>query len=582
MKSTASERAAGAAQRKAGLSAGVTFALCLERSPVRRTVPAIVLAVAYLFHQPAPIGASEGRQEATSAPSPRDESPSQLMADRIDQLLGQQAAREGIEFRGPASDGEFLRRICLDLTGVIPTVSQVRDFLNDESPGKRALLIDHLLAHPSYALHMASVWRDLMLPTDASIDQLGGAAGLQRWLRRQFSDNLRYDRIVSDLIATTGGNGETPALYFTAQGLDAKKLAANSARIFLGVQIQCAECHDHPFDRWTQRDFWGYAAFFARLSDANSQRLIDQPSGEVTLPDSKEVVLPRYPGGGAVEELYGGTRRQQLSIWMASPENPYLARAAVNRVWSILFGRGLVNPVDDLGPHNPASHPELLEELSAYFVANGYDLRDLFRTIANSQAYQRSSQVVRDKAVPIDAFASMPLKVLTAEQLYDSLSRCLMTGGMAERPLSLPGREDPQRQRFLATMRANTRDATEYQAGLQQALTMMNGGEVSAATSLTSSSLLTALEAPFFTDAQRLNILFLATVSRVPTVDELRLFAEHRQLLDSRGDVTATADASVVENPAHGNTLQESIADRQALADLLWALLNSAEFALNH
>ncbi len=522
----------------------------------------------------------------------------QSMSRRIDQLISERCDREGVRPAELADDSEFLRRVHLDLTGVVPSVAETREFLNDLSANKRAETIERLLQSPAHVTHLANTWRNIMLPANLSPEQFDNSTGLHAWLRRQFANNMRYDRTVSDLVAATSGVDDGPALFFTALNLEPKKLAADTARIFLGLQMQCAECHDHPYDRWTQEDFWGYAAFFARLPQTENRgplfRLADSDRGEVTLPDTQRVVLPRYPGGEQASEPSFGTRRRQLSIWLAAPDNPYLARAAVNRVWAMLLGRGLVQPVDDLGPHNPASHPELLEELSDYFVDSGYDLRNLLRTVANTQAYQRTSCITED-APPPELFAVAAVKVLTAEQLFDSLSRCLSTADPGS-PTPVVRGLNPRRQAFIARMQARSRDATEYNAGLQQALNMMNGGEMSEATHLQRSVLLASLEAPFFTDRQRIETIFLATLSRYPTPEELARVEEYMAqvaadrsgafasqlplfpLLSTFVDFTLGAAPKLVDQQFSAERVKAQV----ALSDVLWAVLNSAEFTLNH
>jgi len=274
------------------------------------------------------------------------------------------------------------------------------------------------------------------------------------------------------------------------------------------------------------------------------------------LPDSDTVVPPRYPDGTLTKADERGTRREQLSIWMASRDNPYLPKAAANRVWSHMFGRGLVEPVDDLGKHNPPSHPELFDELTSYLVESGFDLQELIRTIANTQAYQRSSRYKGEPPAP-ELFATMSIKTLSAEQLYDSLSR-VVGGRVAEIPNFFNVRTtlfDQRRLAFVGKMQMRGTNATEFNAGVLQALTLLNGPHVGAATKQDQSSVLMALDSPLFNDTERLETLFLGTYSRFPSEDEATIFGKH----------VKTSDDS-----------------RAALGDILWALLNSAEFALNH
>jgi len=237
-----------------------------------------------------------------------DQEPSHLpttnvMAVRIDELLAERWQEAGMEPAAPATDEQFLRRVSLDLTGTIPRVSRVREFLDDEQPDRRQQLVAELLESPAHATHLANTWRHFMLPGGIDPEQLPSVVGLQQWLRGQLVENVRYDRVVADLLVARGGQSADPALFYTSVGLEPEKLATATARIFLGIQLDCAQCHDHPFDAWTQRDFWGYAAFFSRVGQANGSRrgntirLVDRQQGEVTIPETEAVVLPVYPGG---------------------------------------------------------------------------------------------------------------------------------------------------------------------------------------------------------------------------------------------------------------------------------------------
>ena len=488
------------------------------------------------------------------------------MAAQIDRRIESKLAAQGI-VAGPLSDdAEFFRRVHLDLIGVLPQPAEARAFLADLRPDKRAEVIERLLASPRHATHLANTWRQFLLPGVPGPEQIANVAGLQNWLRQQFAENLRYDRIVGDLLVATGGGSAGPALYFTALDLVPEKLAASTARNFLGLRIECAQCHQHPFDRWTQADFWGYAAFFARLrrSDAmpGLQRveLVDAESGEVFLPDTQTVVLPKFLDNMPLDpDAAADTRRIQLAIWIASRDNPYLARAAVNRVWAHLFGRGLVEPVDDLGPHHPPSHPELMDELTEWLIARQYNLRDLFRAIAGSQAYQRTSRVAADHGSSLDHYGVMAIKTLTAEQLYDCLERLVRRPMQVSEPFAFgeAAQFDPRRLNFAARMRMQGNSARDFEAGVLQALTLLNGDDTANSTNRQTSGLLIALEAPWLTDDERLDTLFLATLSRFPDPTERNAFHALRTSL-------AATD------------------QQEAWSDLLWALVNSAEFQLNH
>lgn len=485
------------------------------------------------------------------------------MAAQIDRRIAERLTAAGATAAPLADDSEFLRRLALDLTGVTPRVSEVREFLADDRADKRERWIERLTESPAHANHLANRWRELLLPEGAELERPDQAAGVQNWLRKQFTDNVRYDRFVSEFLVAREGSAAGPALFYTSLELKPEKLAASTARIFLGLQIECAECHHHPFDHWKQEQFWGYAAFFARLRRpgpnapvVGAQRLEDLEEGEVMLPKTDAVVAPRFPGAAADAPPAPGTRREQLAIWMASRDNPYLARAAVNRIWAHLFGRGLVEPLDDLSPLHPPTHPELLDELTDWFVRRQFDQRELYRLLTSTAAYQRTSRWKSGDPPPVETYARMLEKPLGAEPLYDSLLR------LVARPPVRPPRAsavatlgDPRRSAFVAKMRTASRSAVEYQAGVLQALTLMNGDETATVANPEQGSLLASLEAPFFSPDDRLEILFLATLSRPPSAAERAAFLEH---VEQAGD------------------------RRKAWSDALWAIVNSAEFTFNH
>lgn len=484
----------------------------------------------------------------------------------IDQRLAQRWEEAGISPAGLSSDSEFFRRLHLDLTGHLPSITATRHFLADSAPDKRRRAIDQLLDSPLFAAHLAVLWRNRLLAGNVQQSDIENAIGLENWLREQFLRNLRYDNLVAEFLVAQGDGRSGPALYYTALELRPEKLAASSARIFLGVQMECAECHDHPFDHWTQRDFWSYAAFFAQLEQPPDPtfmgmvRVRDRLEGEVRIPESEEIAPPRFPGGIDVPDSEFGTRRAQLAIWLASRDNPYLARAAVNGVWAQLFGRGMVHPIDDHGPRNPPSHPELLEELAEFFVEAEFDLRKLFRVILYTEAYQRSSEIPPDEAEPPpELFARMQPKPLGAEQLYNCFQRgigFLGDSDLRSSRLSNPLR-DPQRLAFLFRMPRGDQSPDDYQSGLPQALLLMNGPTMTAMTEPSQSRLLQAISAPMFSTSERLDIILLATLCRFPTDIERARWVSYLDSLPS---------------------------DQQldGLGDILRAILNSAEFLLNH
>lgn len=485
------------------------------------------------------------------------------IAGQIDALLRQSWESEGVTPAEPASDAEFLRRAYLDLVGTIPPAGVVREFLASKETDKRQAVIDRLLESPQHATHLANTWRRILLPDGFPAERSDDAAGMQQWLRDRFATNVRYDRIVGDFLTATGSAETGPVLYYQALELKPEKLAASTARSFLGIQIQCAQCHDHPFDEWKQTDFWEYAAYFAQVDGQQAMggadfQLQDNSFGEVTLPEQDEPISPSFPGSGESTDEESGSRRLQLSIWLSSGSNPYLATATANRVWSLLFGRGIVEPVDDISQLNEPSHPELLKLLANFFIESGYDLKQLFRAVALTEAYQLSSAA--GAATPNDSFATMAIKNLTAEQIFDSLVQCLQGNPQfAQAGLATNSLLNPVRREFLIKMAAETHRPLDYGAGLQQTLHMMNSPGLAEILGDTENGLLVALAAPFLTDEDRLETVFISALGRMPSDSERSLFSEH--LADPGNDKESR---------------------NLALSDMTWALINGAEFRLNH
>jgi hypothetical protein len=457
---------------------------------------------------------------STAALSPAAEARIDAMAARIDALLAEAWAERGIEPAAPATDTRFLRRVFLDLVGRIPRGTEAREFLRDTSPAARRQLVERLLASREHADYMASVWHAALLP------DVGGSTSLEPWLAEKFAGNTGYDQIARSIVlAAAKGGGEANL----AQPLDRKptELAAAVSRTFLGTQIQCAECHKHPTDVWTQDDFQGFAAFF----------------GAVTHPQKKAAVSPRFLGDTAVVDA-GRPARPQLADWLASPANPWFAKAAVNRLWGLLFGAGIVHPIDDLGGHNTPAHAGMLDELAGFFAAGQWNHRDVLRVLTRTRAYGLAGGDGR-------LFASMPFEPLNAVQLYNSLATAYQSPRLAGNVQRFAGQATPVDQ-FLAKFRTAPGQEREYTAGIPQAITMMNGQLFDPMRAVYNEVMLAAQD-----DSERVAALFLATVSRPPTP------AETQKCLEVLGRE------------------QDSAGRRLALLDIHWALVNSAEFAFS-
>lgn len=494
------------------------------------------------------------------------------LTSRVDNELATQWQKNGIRPVEGASDAEFMRRVYLDLTGRVPAVSEAHEFFDDTSPNRRELLVDRLLDDRDHATHMAALWRAVLLPAEVDLNRLGGTQKFEEWLADRFAAKEPYDKIVSDLLLAEGRLADSgPLLFYAALKMNPEELAAKTSRAFLGVRLECAQCHDHKFEDISQHDFWSFAAFFARISRpqgkmdvaSNVLAVRDNERGDVQIPNSKEIVPPRLPlDQNYLDESPGGpSRRKRLVEWLTSPNNEQFSKAAVNRVWAQLFGRGLVEPVDDMRPANEPIAPKVLDTLSRDFAASHFDLRRLMRALVLTKTYQLSSRSQDNDPSRTLNFAQMNIKSFTAEQLYDCIAVATQKSKVVGATPNVSGLErfgDTSRQAFVDQFRAPIDAVTDYHAGIPQALTLMHGGLIQNATDLRTSGLLSSLDAPFFTDEQRLETLFLSTLSRRPEA------AEREEMLKS---ISAA----------------KSDGDRQrALGDVLWALLNSAEFTFNH
>ncbi|MGL4554246.1 MAG: DUF1553 domain-containing protein [Gemmataceae bacterium] len=484
------------------------------------------------------------------------------LAAAIDAHVGRKLADARVPPAPPASDAEFARRAYLDLTGRVPDILSARDFLDDPAKDKRAALVRALLADRRHAVHAANVWRSWLLP-DASDQALGPLApGFEAWLREQFRDNAPYDRIVRRLLTSDGGGGmpygTSVQAFYLAQQNRPENVASVASRLFLGVKLECAQCHNHPFAKWTKKQFWETAAFFATDGDQTRGRSFTLGTGRIKMPGSDKPITARLLDGR--EPKLNADSRVALVDWMTARDNPFFARAAVNRVWEQLMGHGLVEPLDEESADNPASHPELLDLLAAQFAASGYDLKYLTEAIARSGAYGRTSRQTHAGQADARLFARARTRGLTPEQLYDSLA--LATGAGDVDPVGPPGVASyppaVARAEFLRRF-PNQDKRSEQQTSILQALYLMNGAVVTDAVSLERNENLRIIaQATSVRTSRRVEQLFLIALSRKPTAAESARLVRY---VDGGGPS---------RDPA------------RALCDVFWALLNGSEFCSNH
>lgn len=328
-----------------------------------------------------------------------------------------------------SSDPEFLRRVSLDVIGILPSVQETDAFLADTGANKRARLIDALLERPEYSRFWALKWGDLLKLTSKLVGD-EGVHKYYRWLESSLRENQPYDQFARELLTSTGSTLSNPAANFYRTAADMNESVENISQVFLGARVQCAKCHNHPFERWTQDNYYGLGAFFNRVQRRQTQRPGEQfiytaASGEVTQPRTGQIMQPWLPQTGSIIVEGDVDRRVTFADWLVEHDNPYLARIEANRLWSHLFARGIVDPIDDFRDSNPPSNATLLDALAQDFVDSGFDRKHLLRVILNSNTYQASCQAGQFNQNDQRYFSHQEPRLLSAEQLLDAINRSL-------------------------------------------------------------------------------------------------------------------------------------------------------------
>ena len=451
-------------------------------------------------------------------------------------IIDDKAAAKWLELglvpSGLCTDAEFLRRAMLDTIGTVPTPGEVEDFVADPALDKRAKLVDRLLDRPEYVDFWALKWGDLLR---VNTDKLGaqGMLAFNLWLRDAFRANKPVGRMVEELVTAQGSiytNG--PANFFRVAA-NPEDLAETTAQVFMGVRLQCAKCHHHPFEAYGQDDYYGLAAYFARIRTKGSQEfglfggeqvIFVANSGEVSQPRTGKVMKPTPLNAPSADDPVD--RRRALAHWLTGPDNPWLARNVVNRYWGYLMGKGLVNPIDDLRETNPPSNPELLDALASEFIAGGYDLKKLLRLILNSRTYQLSALATPENRLDTTFFTHYQIKRLTAEQLLDAINYATGTTEkfgakpLGTRAIAMP--DTSVKSYFLDTFGRPLRVlACECERSpdpnLSQALHLMNGDLVNRKVAQADGRLARWLKDPRLTDETLIQNLYLVTFNRPAT-----------------------------------------------------------------
>lgn len=490
------------------------------------------------------------------------------IARLIDAALARRCQADQIVAAPTADDCEFLRRIHLDLVGRPPAPDVVRTFLADSAGDKRSRLILALLRDPRHDEHFAKTWRALLLPEADSDPQLRFfQPGLEAWLAERSRADVGFDRIVHDLLSVPIAGPTSPPqmvlrdlkqpnpiAFLASKKGDPATIAASATRLFLGVRLECAQCHNHPFDTWTQQQFWNQAAFLAgiqRRGRSPFSPLVEDPTRrDIAIMDTEATVGALFLTGETPSWEEKDAPRLVWARWMTSRQNSQFSQAIVNRIWCHLMGAGFVEPVDDFGANNPASHPELLAELSRTFVDSGFSLRTLTAGICLTDAYQRTSRTTDPSQTAEQQFARMAIKPMTGDQFFATVAQAIDYTPQTQR-LGAGRDDDPVRRRILAEFNSAGLYA-DPETSVSQVLTLRNGTLIHEAVVRLTQRDLNATPAEALVES-----LYLKTLARMPSAEERDVIAAHLNQGDSS------------ERP-------------RRLGDVLWSLLNSAEFRWNH
>ena len=494
----------------------------------------------------------------------------------VDELVHDKLRTLRIAPSAVCTDAEFVRRVYLDLNGAVPPPEAARTFVADGDPDKRAALVDELLSRPAFADIWVMKWAELLQIRETNVggNSVSGKNVVlyHAWLRDKIDRNVPVDEMVRELLGSSGGTFEVPATNYYQVETDTLKTSENVAQVFMGMRIQCAQCHNHPFDRWTMDDYYGFASFFSqvgrkRAADPRERIVYNRNGGEVPHPVTNKPVPPRFLGGASPDfkndpEYRGRDRREVVAEWLTSEENPYFARNFVNIVWAHHTGRGIVEPVDDVRVSNPPANAELLSALADRFVKSGYDLKALVKDICASRTYQLATRTNRTNFADEANFAHAKLRRIRAEVLLDSLNAVTDSPEKFQGlPLGSRAVEIPDGNTstyFLDTFGRAKRETVcscevRVDPNLSQALHLLNGDAVT------------------------------GKIGKGKLVESL--LKEGREPAEVLGEITARA-LSREPTDRERAALQEALAagddPRAVLEDYFWAVLNSREFLFNH
>lgn len=496
-------------------------------------------------------------------------------ANFIDEAVFAKLDLLGIPPSDVCDDATFLRRVFIDIAGATPTEEQVRAFIEDSSPDKRDRVIDQLLDSPEYADHFANKWNLVLRNKKRQNTDLEGTYAFYQWIWSSLYENKPYDEFVREILTASGDIRVNPPVAWYREVDEASEQVEDTAQLFLGLRIQCARCHHHPFERWSQNDYYGLQAFFSRVGTKNragapnnnrDKRVFHNDGvANATNPRSGAKLTPAGLGSGALDIPADRDPRVFLADWMADPQNPFFAKALVNRYWKHFFSRGIVEPEDDMRETNPPSNPELLNQLASHFVQSNFDLKDLIRTICRSKTYQLSSLPNEYNLKDKQNFSRYYPKRLTAEVLYDAFHQVTGTtqgysglpGGT--RAIQLPDPTvGPYFLKVFGQPQADTACECErsQEANLAQSLHLLNSNEVQNKIASGSGRAAQLASNKDLTSEQKIEQLYRWVYGRNPDAEEMSVATSH---LEKHAD-----------NP------------KVAFEDIIWALINTKEFLFNH
>ena len=517
----------------------------------------------------------------------------------IDELISKQWKAIGLPPSPLCDDTTFLRRVTIDIAGRTPTPEEVVAFAKDKAEDRHEKLVERLLASEDYAYYFANKWAAVLRNRrNNSNDDAKGTTLFHKWIVKSLQENVPFNKFVREILTATGEEGETPQVVWYRELRDSSGLAEDTAQLFLGQRVQCAKCHHHPTERWSQRDYWSLTAFFARtdvqLPNPKSNRgmpkapkrptvVLKFEADQITHPRTGETLAPAGLGAKALMTAEEGDSRAALADWITDPKNPYFARTLVNRYWKHFMGRGLVEPEDDMRATNPPTNPELLDALAKHFIDSKYDLKALVRVICLSSTYRLSCEPNKDNAQDRQNYARFTIRRLPAEVLLDAINQVTLHKPTTPQSRTVRLPDNQSSSYFLKAFgRPEGASACECDRSsthnLAQMLHLFNSSEIlgqigdvlkdeppppkvgkqqigSPTPKVTAGARIQKLATDKRPHADRIRELYLAAFAREPSTEEVANLESH---IERRGDV------------------------RAAYADILWALLNSSEFMYNH